>query len=94
MHMGKIKTWGFCLCERHDMERNARVEGKKNSCLGLQGDFDESSGEGNPDVCNGLCFNLMKSFFKQISPMVCWFWLNQQEGKHKIHWLSRDMLLM
>lgn len=38
------------------------------------------------------CFDLTKSLCGQINKMVCWFWWNQQEGKHKIHWLSRDML--
>jgi hypothetical protein len=38
------------------------------------------------------CFDLTKSLCDQISKMACRFWWNQQEGKHKIHWLSRDVL--
>jgi hypothetical protein len=34
------------------------------------------------------CFELTKSLCDQISSMISMFWWNQQEGKHKIHWLS------
>jgi hypothetical protein len=26
------------------------------------------------------------------SKMVCRFWWNQKEGKHKIHWIRREMM--
>jgi len=39
------------------------------------------------------CFDLTKSLCDQISKMVCRYWWNEQEGKHKMHWLNRDMLL-
>lgn len=39
------------------------------------------------------CFDLTKSFCDQISAMVCRFWWNHQEGKHKIHWLNKDVLM-
>jgi len=38
------------------------------------------------------CFDLTKPLCDQISSMICRFWWNQQEGKHKVHWISRDML--
>jgi hypothetical protein len=38
------------------------------------------------------CFDLTKSLCDQISRMVCRFWWNQQEGKHKIHWVSREVM--
>lgn len=38
------------------------------------------------------CFDLTKSICDQISKLVCRYWWNQQEGKHKIHWLSKDIL--
>ena len=31
------------------------------------------------------CFDLTKSFCDQVSSIVCRYWWNQQEGKHKIH---------
>lgn len=40
------------------------------------------------------CFDLTKALCDQISTMICLFWWNQQEGKHKIHWLSRDRLML
>jgi len=39
------------------------------------------------------CFYLTKTLCDQISAMVCRFWWNQQEGKHKIHWLSRETMM-
>lgn len=38
------------------------------------------------------CFDLTKTLCDQISKMVARFWWNAQEGKHKIHWLSKDVL--
>jgi hypothetical protein len=39
------------------------------------------------------CFDLTKLFCEQVSAMVGRYWWNQQEGKHKIHWLHRDVLM-
>jgi hypothetical protein len=39
------------------------------------------------------CFDLTKDLCDQISAMVCRYWWNQQEGQHKIHWLSWDKLM-
>ena len=38
------------------------------------------------------CFDLTKTLCDQISSMICRFWWNQQEGKHKIHWIGREMM--
>ena len=40
------------------------------------------------------CFDLTKALCDQISSMICWFWWNQQEGKRKIHWLSKERMMM
>jgi hypothetical protein len=34
------------------------------------------------------CFDITKTLCDQISAMICRYWWNQQEGKHKIHWLG------
>ena len=39
------------------------------------------------------CFDLTKTFCDQVSAMVSRYWWNQQEGKHKIHWLHWDVLM-
>ena len=39
------------------------------------------------------CFDLSKSLCDQIGAMICRFWWNHQEGKHKIHWLSKEQML-
>jgi hypothetical protein len=39
------------------------------------------------------CFDLLKTLCDQIGVMICRFWWNHQEGKHKIHWLSKDQML-
>jgi hypothetical protein len=31
------------------------------------------------------CFDITKTLCDQISAMICRYWWNQQEGKHKIH---------
>lgn len=38
------------------------------------------------------CFDLTKTLCDQIGKMVARFWWNAQEGKQKIHWLSKDVL--
>lgn len=39
------------------------------------------------------CFDLTKSICDQVNAMICRYWWNQQEGKHKIYWLHRDILM-
>lgn len=39
------------------------------------------------------CFDLSKTICYQIGAMICHFWWNHQEGKHKIHWLSKEQML-
>jgi hypothetical protein len=39
------------------------------------------------------CFDLSKTLCDQIGAMICRFWWNHQEGKHKIHWLSKEQML-
>jgi hypothetical protein len=34
------------------------------------------------------CFDLTKTICDQISMMICCYWWNQQEGKHKVRWIS------
>jgi len=39
------------------------------------------------------CFDMTKTLCDQISAMICRNWWNQQEGKHKIHWLSWEVMI-
>jgi hypothetical protein len=39
------------------------------------------------------CFDLSETLCDQIGAMICRFWWNHQEGKHKIHWLSKEQML-
>lgn len=39
------------------------------------------------------CFDITKSVCDQISSMICRFWWDHQEGKHKIHWMSKDSMM-
>jgi len=39
------------------------------------------------------CFDLSKSLCDQIGAMICRLWWNHHEGKHKIHWLSKEQML-
>lgn len=39
------------------------------------------------------CFDLSKSLCDHISAMICPFWWNHQEGKHKIHWLGKEQMM-
>jgi hypothetical protein len=39
------------------------------------------------------CFDITKSLCDQICSMICRFWWNHQEGKHKIHWLSKEIMM-
>ena len=39
------------------------------------------------------CFDMTKTLYGQISTMICRYWRNQQEEKHKIHWLSWDTMI-
>lgn len=39
------------------------------------------------------CFDLSKTLCDQIGAMICRYWWNNQEGKHKIHWLNKEQLL-
>jgi hypothetical protein len=39
------------------------------------------------------CFEITKGLCEQISSMICRYWWNQQEGKHKIHWLRWEKMM-
>lgn len=40
------------------------------------------------------CFDLAKTLCDQLSTMICRYWWNQQEGNHKIHWLSWEKMIL
>jgi len=39
------------------------------------------------------CFDITKTLCDQISAMICRYWWNQQEGKHKIHWVNWELMI-
>jgi len=39
------------------------------------------------------CFEITKGLCEQISSMICRYWWNQREGKHKIHWLRWEKMM-
>jgi hypothetical protein len=38
------------------------------------------------------CSDLTKSLCDQISMLICRYWWNQQEGKHKVHWICWNLI--
>lgn len=73
------------------MGKDPRMEGKILSWAGKE-ILIKAVAQAIPTFAMG-CFDLTKSLYDQISAMVCRFWWNQQEGKHKIHLLSKEMLM-
>jgi hypothetical protein len=39
------------------------------------------------------CLDLTKELCDKISTMVCRYWWNQQEGQHKVHWISWEKMM-
>jgi hypothetical protein len=39
------------------------------------------------------CLDLTKELRDKISAMVCRYWWNQQEGQHKVHWISWEKMM-
>lgn len=91
VHVGKSKTGTFAYLKDLVWKR---IQGWNEKFLSWAGKeiLIKAVAQAIPTFAMG-CFDLSKSLCDQISTMVCRFWWNQQEGKHKIHWLSRDRLL-
>lgn len=71
-----------------------RIQGWKENFLSLVGKeiLIKAVAQAIPTFAMG-CFDITKSLCDEISSMVCRFWWNQQEGKRKIHWLSKDQMM-
>jgi hypothetical protein len=61
-----------------------RIQGWKEKFLSWAGKeiLIEAVAQAIPTYAMG-CFDLTKTFCDQVSSMVCCYWWNQQEGKHK-----------
>jgi hypothetical protein len=90
VHVGRSKGGTFAYLKDRIWNR---IQGWKEKFLSWAGKevLIKAVAQAIPTFAMG-CFDLTKSLCDQISKMVCRYWWNAQEGKQKIHWLSRDML--
>jgi hypothetical protein len=72
-----------------------RIQGWKEKALSWAGKeiLIKAIAQAIPTFAMG-CFDLTKNICDQISTLICRYWWNQQEGKHKIHWLSWDKMVL
>jgi len=92
VHVGKSKTATFAYVKDRIWKR---MQGWNEKFLSWAGKeiLIKAVAQAIPTFAMG-CFDLTKALCDQISTMICRFWWNQQEGKHKIHWLSRDRMIL
>jgi hypothetical protein len=90
VHVGRSKGGTFAYLKDRVWKR---IQGWKEKFLSWAGKevLIKAVAQAIPTFAMG-CFDLTKSICDQISKLVCRYWWNQQERKHKIHWLSRDTL--
>lgn len=91
VHVGKSKTGSFAYLKDRIWKR---MQGWNEKFLSWAGKeiMIKAVAQAIPTFAMG-CFDISKTICDQISAMICKFWWNHQEGKHKIHWLSRDQLM-
>jgi len=91
VHIGRSKTEAFSYLKDQVWKR---IQGWKEIFLSWAGKevLIKAVAQAIPTFDMG-CFDLTKELCDQISAMVCRYWWNQQEGQHKIHWLSWENLM-
>jgi hypothetical protein len=91
VHVGKSKSQVFAYLKDRVWKR---IQGWKEKFLSWAGKeiMIKAVAQAIPTFAMG-CFNLTKDLCDQISSMICRYWWNQQEGKHKIHWLSWEKMM-
>jgi hypothetical protein len=80
------KTKVLAYLKDLSMEENSRVERKKKLSWTGKEVMIKSVAQAIPTFPMG-CSDLTKSLCDQISMLICRYWWNQQEGKHKVHWI-------
>lgn len=72
-----------------------RIQGWKEKALSWAGKeiLIKAIAQAIPTFAMG-CFDLTKTICDQISTLICRYWWNQQEGEHKIHWISWKKMIL
>jgi hypothetical protein len=85
-HVGRDRVQTFAYLKDRISKR---IQGWKEKLLSWAGKevFIKAVAQTIPTFAMG-CFDLTKSLCDQISSMICRYWWNQQEGTHKVNWLS------
>jgi hypothetical protein len=91
VHVGISKTNTFSYLKDRVWKR---IQGWKEKYLSWAGKevLIKAIAQAIPTFAMG-CFDITKTLCDQISAMICRYWWNQQEGKHKIHWTSWDVMI-
>jgi hypothetical protein len=91
VHVGTSRSEVFAYLKDRVWKR---IQGWKEKCLSWAGKeiLIKAIAQAIPTFAMG-CFDITKTLCDQISAMVCRYWWNQQEGKHKIHWLSWETMI-
>jgi hypothetical protein len=91
VHVGWSKSGTFAYLKDRIWKRMQGWNEKFLSCVGKE-ILIKAVAQAIPTFAMG-CFDISKNLCGQISKMICRFWWNQQEGKNKIHWLSKHRLM-
>jgi hypothetical protein len=91
-HVGRDRVQTFAYLKDRISKR---IQGWKEKLLSWAGKevFIKAVAQTIPTFAMG-CFDLTKSLCDQISSMICRYWWNQQEGTHKVNWLSWGKMIM
>ena len=91
VHVGRSKGGAFAYLKDQVWQH---IQGWKERMLSWEGKevLIKAVAQAIPTFAMG-CFEITKGLCDQISSMICRFWWNQQEGKHKIHWLSWEKMI-
>lgn len=91
VHVGNSKVKQFSYIKDRVWKR---IQGWKETFLSWAGKeiLIKAIAQAIPTFAMG-CFDITKTLCDQISAMICRYWWNQQEGKHKVHWLSWEKMI-
>lgn len=92
VHIGRSRTKAFSYLKDRVWKK---IQGWKERFLSWAGKeiLIKAIAQAIPTFAMG-CFDITKTLCDQIGAMICRYWWNQQEGKHKIHWLSWDKMIL
>jgi hypothetical protein len=91
VHVGHSKIDTFAYLKEHIWKR---IQGWNEKFLSWAGKeiLIKAVAQAIPTFAMG-CFDLSKTLCDHIGAMICRFWWNHREGKHKIHWMNKDQML-